>query len=787
MKGHLCQEPIIFTLGIFNGETRQQPRAWRPLGFVPNLSLHSKGIDPEQKVDNYHRCLDVILESLIETQSKDGFRWDLHVKGKTHNVVFKPEVCMFVGDNEGQTKACAMYQTRGNVGVKSLCRHCEVETCEIHRTYDEVYELHDRKQIDKWIEEALGDDPRAVTDARTHLKECSHHAVRNAFRKVSFGWYGLGNINAATPADLLHTINLGMMQKVEESILGSRKPNENAIIQCIKKDRKEKEKIMDETKKKKVKKMIQVRYEKYTKWMAGTKDDNERAELEERMNELNHDTENSNHVTVIMEAFMANEMSKFLVFSDKVLKLVETVAKIWGWRLLHQSDRSIGRTHFVNGITGGTKVQAHEMVGKLVIYLLMFCSDFSTQYFETKVDDGAKKAVHKGGQRELLNSHRVADYIWAIEEVLLLSEYLKSDLTLKDVNELQKYTPVSMYRLKKALNRLTGMGMNFIKFHLMSHRPLNYRQLGNPLQYDTQVVEHTHIYIAKRTSARTSRHSSTLDIQSSMQNWENLVTDRAMQDVACECTFIKKPKEQTREDDLALLENSSTLFFNTDAEADQGVIETDKTASQILVFTKQNFNTMSQKWEYPCELRFSGNHKKRKIGDPVIWHDEVLKSQLLYFMSKHVLPLVDITENISIYHRLYRTCSGKEYLFRSDPMDANHKHKGHGWHDWALVRLTGNAFKNLHTETAMHIMSIIEITDDKLTAVDKDCIQINGKGYYLIGHLLKTGINSCLKIIQEVEQEPDDNDKCGCSEKPKRRCQTRSIFTKKKKSTHRSQ
>jgi hypothetical protein len=133
----------------------------------------------------------------------------------------------------------------------------------------------------------------------------------------------------------------------------------------------------------------------------------------------------------------------------------------------------------VNGITGGSKVQANEMVGKLVIYLLIFCSDFSAQYFESMVvEDGTvkqKKAVHKGGQRELLNSHQVDDYIWAIEEVLLLSEYLKSDLTLKDINDLQKYTPVSMYCLKKALNQLTGMGMNFIKFHLMSHRALNYR------------------------------------------------------------------------------------------------------------------------------------------------------------------------------------------------------------------------------------------------------------------------------------------------------------------------
>jgi hypothetical protein len=93
---------------------------------------------------------------LIDAQSNDGICWDLRAKGKTHKVIFKPEVCMFVGDNEGQTKACGMYQMCGNKGVKSLCHHCKVETCEIHRAYNEIYELHNRKQINDWIEQALG-------------------------------------------------------------------------------------------------------------------------------------------------------------------------------------------------------------------------------------------------------------------------------------------------------------------------------------------------------------------------------------------------------------------------------------------------------------------------------------------------------------------------------------------------------------------------------------------------------------------------------------------------------
>jgi hypothetical protein len=722
---------------------------------------------------------------LVDAQRKDGFQWDLHTKGKTHRVVFKPEVCMVLGDNEGQTKFCGMYQTRGNEGVKCLCRHCKVETTEIHRTYDEVYDLHNRREINKWIEEALGEDKVAASAAEEKLRACSHHPVRNAFRLVSFGWYGLGNINAATPADIMHTINLGMMMKVEEAILGSRKPNANAIIAQIQKDRKEQEKKLNETKKKRVDNMISVRYEKYIARIENAHTEEEAAELQAEMEELNLDMENTNQVVLVTEAFTKEEMSKFLVFSDSVLKLVETMAKMWGWKLLHQSDRSIGRTHFVSGITSGSKVQAHEMVGKMVLYLLMFCSDFSAQYFETKIDDGtSKKAVHKGGQRELLNSNRVADYVWAIEEVLLLTEYMKSDLTLHEVNELQRYTPKSMYRLKKSLNRLTGMGMNFIKFHLMSHRPLNIRQLGNPIGYDTQVVEKNHIYVSKRTSKRTSRHSATLDVQSSMRNWENLVIDRGMLNEACQCTFIKKPKEPTREDDLELLDDTSTTeFVDTTAEPDEGELETDRLPSQIITPVQVRRDNRTGTWDYKCELTFSGNHKKRKKSDKVKWHDEKLQSDILYFLSSKVLPLTNIKNPILVYHRLYRTCAGTEYVFKSDPLDANHKFRGHGWHDWALVRLKGSAYGNLHAETAMHIMSIIEITDNEITCVDKDNIQIKDKGYYLVGHLLKQGLDS--KKFNKPDKLPVNSDDVVNNEnqgtKPKKRQNAASNWSRKKK------
>jgi hypothetical protein len=94
VKGNLCLEPVIFTLGIFNRATRNRASAWRPLGFIPNLSVVCSKLEPEDKVDNYHRCLDVILTSFVETQKCDGIQWNVQLQGKAYDIVFKPEVCM---------------------------------------------------------------------------------------------------------------------------------------------------------------------------------------------------------------------------------------------------------------------------------------------------------------------------------------------------------------------------------------------------------------------------------------------------------------------------------------------------------------------------------------------------------------------------------------------------------------------------------------------------------------------------------------------------------------------
>jgi hypothetical protein len=242
-RGNLCQEPVLFTLGIFNKHTRQLPRAWRPLGFVPNIQIHNQSIKSTQKIDDYHCCLDIILAGLEKAQSHEGLKWDFFYRGKSTEVVLVPEVCFVMGDNEAQAKHCAMYQCRSNYGVKCLCRICTVPTHEINRTYDgDKYPWHRRSVINHQISLYITKKAKGSSaDAEAKfLQNCSHHPVLNAWRNISFGWYGIGNINYASPGDILHSNNEGQCHAVEESILTCKKANISKALREAEETKKEK-------------------------------------------------------------------------------------------------------------------------------------------------------------------------------------------------------------------------------------------------------------------------------------------------------------------------------------------------------------------------------------------------------------------------------------------------------------------------------------------------------------------------------------------------------------------
>ncbi len=62
LQGALSLTPVIFTLTTFNRTFRNNSNAWRPLGYIPNLSYGKDNTDKTKtasKIQDEHLCLSV--------------------------------------------------------------------------------------------------------------------------------------------------------------------------------------------------------------------------------------------------------------------------------------------------------------------------------------------------------------------------------------------------------------------------------------------------------------------------------------------------------------------------------------------------------------------------------------------------------------------------------------------------------------------------------------------------------------------------------------------------------
>jgi hypothetical protein len=83
---HLSLKPVYFMLTLFHWKTRNEPQAWHPRGYIPNLGLHWKvelahGMKKEEKIKLYHDVLRKILAPLGKLQDYGGLPYCLHYRG----------------------------------------------------------------------------------------------------------------------------------------------------------------------------------------------------------------------------------------------------------------------------------------------------------------------------------------------------------------------------------------------------------------------------------------------------------------------------------------------------------------------------------------------------------------------------------------------------------------------------------------------------------------------------------------------------------------------------------
>jgi hypothetical protein len=123
-------EPVMFSLTIINRNMQNQcDKAWRHIGFVPDLDKHSKS---EKKFSggkgrkgrptyNYHRCWSALLEPLIQLQ-KDGMTVYMRIGNLLRKVLkaFFP-ISIITGDAKSNDMLCCRVAHYNQARMSRAC------------------------------------------------------------------------------------------------------------------------------------------------------------------------------------------------------------------------------------------------------------------------------------------------------------------------------------------------------------------------------------------------------------------------------------------------------------------------------------------------------------------------------------------------------------------------------------------------------------------------------------------------------------------------------------------
>jgi hypothetical protein len=220
-NGSCSIEPVSFTLGIFNRETRGNPDAWSILGYIPSMDsnclndtdVSKKG---QSRLKDYHAALKFILNSFRETQNNQRLLWNFN--GTEYSL--KIPIMFVIGDTKGHDKLVGRYTNY--VNSKSLVRDCKC----LRRNGDVLNqncELISATEIRELIRLERIESSRPANERKNsyaeELKTLSFHKdIDNAWNGLDFGANEFG-INGACPPCLLHVFLLRFPDDVVSAFL----------------------------------------------------------------------------------------------------------------------------------------------------------------------------------------------------------------------------------------------------------------------------------------------------------------------------------------------------------------------------------------------------------------------------------------------------------------------------------------------------------------------------------------------------------------------------------------
>jgi len=222
-KGKLTVEPVMYTTSLWKREFRNKPQAWRPLGYVPNMEHVAPGHKPQDKLYDYHHCLELIMSEMIEYQKLKGIEWHLlGMEGEWISVRLQIPVLFIIGDTEGHDKLAGRKVDRTS-GKSRQCRYCDVTFDECDNPFSKT-SLTLCDDVKKHRDLAKSGSKMEGKEGMEWLENMSYRNIKSAFDNVVFVDQRRG-IHGATLAEVLHAMNLGIQEKCLECCFQMKRKN----------------------------------------------------------------------------------------------------------------------------------------------------------------------------------------------------------------------------------------------------------------------------------------------------------------------------------------------------------------------------------------------------------------------------------------------------------------------------------------------------------------------------------------------------------------------------------
>ena len=305
---------------------------------------------------------------------------------------------------------------------------------------------------------------------KDRCKAVSHHPFIPAYASLDVLPGSQRGMFAATPGEVLHMVNRGIQDRVFEALMDEKKAPRNT------RERQEYDRVEAV----------------YSKSGAQGKDGKSQKNRSSLLNQ------------------------PYRVFTETACWELDRHASIIGNHLNQQSDRNKPRTRFSSRFTSNAKKTAGEMTGVLLVFVMFLVSS-----------EG-----HKFCNQYRMDALSQAAYIQTIELLLMLEQMFHCPRLPVEYVKGKMREHVSIFRdlLNRTLGRTEGMGMDFLKNHLVSHVTDDTQIHGVPRNYGGGPGEHRHSDFAKKPGKRTQRRHMLFDYQTSVRLTEtrliNIFVDR---------------------------------------------------------------------------------------------------------------------------------------------------------------------------------------------------------------------------------------------------------------------